>query len=76
MPASDPDHRFRQARKTAKRDKPSPGSEPYRHKAFRLALIHCPGIFPCLQCGWPVVKGTQCGCGGYGDENNADPFMG
>lgn len=42
-----------------------PNGRQYKGEEAELAFSYCPTIYPCVECGHPVIKGyccTTCGC--------------
>jgi hypothetical protein len=37
-----------------------PTEKQYREAEIGQALIFCPEIYPCANCGWPVIDGYCC----------------
>lgn len=55
--------------------KPDPNGRAYREAALALALSCCPAIYPCANCGWPVMDGYCCQTCGSGspEDEKTDP---
>lgn len=46
-----------------------PDKEVYRKEADKLARDFCPPIYPCKECGYPVINGYCCIYCGSTDPN-------
>ena len=45
------------------------GVRQYRLAALQEAVTFCPPIYPCKDCGWPVVNGYCCTTCGSSDPH-------
>ena len=58
---------------TEKPAKMEPYTEKWERMAGQVARGYCPAIYPCADCGGPVVKGYCCNrCGSDSPERGSD----